>query len=180
MPTYAEQLVGGHPNSLGSTVAVVEDVLARPEKITELYACYASPDEVVRLRTSNAFKRIAKTKPELVAPFLDKFIGEVSRINQASAQWTLAQLFLILDNYVTSEQKARITPHFQKNLHHSDWIVLNATMEVLTHHAKGNSELRDWLLSALPKLTRDERKSVRRRAEKYLETIKKYPDAKSG
>ena len=51
-------LTGGHPSSLGRTVEVVETVLDNPERLAELYNCYFTIDEVVRLRTSNAMKRL--------------------------------------------------------------------------------------------------------------------------
>ena len=46
-------LTGGQHNSLGLT----KDVIAEAERFEELYACYRSSDEVVRLRTSSALRR---------------------------------------------------------------------------------------------------------------------------
>ena len=61
---FAAMLTGGHPNSLGRTIEVVDAVLADRSKLEELYSCYFSADEVVRLRTSNAMKRIAREQPD--------------------------------------------------------------------------------------------------------------------
>jgi len=72
---------------------VVELVLAKPERFADLFRCYKSEDEIVRLRTSNAMKRIESERHDLLVPYIDQFINEIGRINQASAQWTLAQLF---------------------------------------------------------------------------------------
>ena len=88
-----ERLTGGHPNSLGNTVEVVDDVLKNPALFNELFQCYFSADEVVRLRVSNAMKRVCKENEEMLVPYIDKFLGEISKIDQASTQWTLAQLF---------------------------------------------------------------------------------------
>jgi hypothetical protein len=71
---------------LGNTILVVQEILANQKRIDELYNCYFCVDEVVRLRVSNVFKRIAKQKPKLVVPLLDKFIANISKINQASTQ----------------------------------------------------------------------------------------------
>ena len=68
-------LKGGHPNSLGNTLEVVEMVLKNPGRLEELYLCYFSDDEVVRMRVSNAIKRITKEKRQLVIPYLDRFLG---------------------------------------------------------------------------------------------------------
>lgn len=62
MNNYEERLKGGHPNSLGNTVKVVEEILSDNECFDELFNCYFSKDEIVRPRTSNAMKRISKAK----------------------------------------------------------------------------------------------------------------------
>ena len=63
--SFEKLLKGGHPNSLGNTLEVVDVVLGKTDKMEDLFLCYQSDDETVRLRTSNAFKRIFRAKPEL-------------------------------------------------------------------------------------------------------------------
>ena len=53
---YESELTGGHPNSLGNTIKVVEHVIVKKNRINSLIKCYSSTDQIVRLRTSNAFK----------------------------------------------------------------------------------------------------------------------------
>ena len=57
-------LSGGHPNSLGRTVEVVDLVLEDRARLAELYQCYFSSDEIVRLRVSSAFKRVTTEHPD--------------------------------------------------------------------------------------------------------------------
>ena len=63
MEEFEQMLTGGHPNSLGRTLEVVESVMSDRERLEDLYNCYFSEDEVVRLRTSNAIKRVTKEHP---------------------------------------------------------------------------------------------------------------------
>ena len=56
--TFEGMLTGGHHNSLGRTVEVAEQVLAQPNCLEALFSCYNSDDDVVRLRTSSAIKRV--------------------------------------------------------------------------------------------------------------------------
>jgi hypothetical protein len=83
---FETALSGGHPNSLGNTVPVVDEVLKNPTRFSELFACYESKDPVVRLRVSNAMKRVAAGNRVLLMPYIDKLIQEVATLNQASAQ----------------------------------------------------------------------------------------------
>lgn len=165
-------LTGGHPNSLGRTTEVVEKILENPELLENLYQCYFSRDEVVRLRTSNAFKRVAAAHFEWLVPYVDKFLNEVSAINQASAQWTLAQLFGRFAPLMTESQTKKAVSILKRNLaEHSDWIVLNHTMQTLSDWSVTDKELRRWLEPQLVRLSQDSRKSVAGRAKKLIKSI---------
>jgi hypothetical protein len=165
--SFEEMLTGGHPNSLGRTIEVVDLVLADSTRLSDLYNCYFSADEIVRLRTSNAIKRISLENPEWLIPYIDKLISEISKINQPSAQWTLANLFQTLSVFMSASQRNRAKKVLQKNLEtYTDWIVLNNTMDTLSKWAKEDSILEEWLLPHLERLVQDPRKSVSGRAKK--------------
>jgi hypothetical protein len=162
---FEDLLTGGHLNSLGRTVEVVETVLADRSRLRELLDTYASADEVVRLRVSSALKRIAAVEHEWLVPHLDELIESVGQLDQASAQWTLAQLFLRYSDDLSSQQRSGALALMKRNLeHHTDWIVLNHTMETLAQWSLSDAELREWLRPQLDRLTNESRASVARRA----------------
>jgi hypothetical protein len=166
---FAQMLAGGHPNSLGRTLEVVDAVLQDQKRLSDLLACYTSSDEVVRLRTSNALKRITLEHPQWIAPFLDHLILEVAKINQASTQWTLAILFGKLVVYMNTTQKVQAQRVMRRQLEQqTDWIVLNNAMETLGAWAKTDADLKTWLLPQLERHSTDPRKSVSGRAKKLL------------
>ncbi|MEM8863328.1 MAG: hypothetical protein AAGD96_33880 [Chloroflexota bacterium] len=167
--SFEAMLTGGHPNSLGRTIEVVDTVFANPERLIDLYNCYFSDDEVVRLRTSNGMRRVCKEQPEWLVPYIDRLIEVISKIDQASTQWTLAILFDMLKSFMSAEQMASAQAIMQHNVAtHNDWIVLNNSMQVLADWSKNDSELQDWLRPHLERLSGDSRKSVVKRATKIL------------
>ena len=169
---FEERLKGGHPNSLGNTVEIVEEVLKNPPLFDEFFNCYFSDDEVVRLRVSNGMKRICKAEKPLLLPYIDRFINDISQIDQASTKWTLAQLFLTLDEDLTENQKSKAKEILKENLAtHSDWIVLNETIKTLGEWSKKDETLKAWILPHLKRLSQDERKSVSKKASKTLESL---------
>jgi hypothetical protein len=164
--SFEEMLRGGHSNSLGRTIEVVK-VLEDPVKLSDLYDCYFSNDEVVRLRTSNAIKRISRERIEWLVPYIDRLISEISTIPQASMQWTLAELFQTLSGFMSETQRTNAVKIMKQNLKTAkDWIVLNNTMETLGKWAEVDSELKAWLMPHLDRLGNDSRKSVAGRARK--------------
>lgn len=169
---FAEMLTGGHPNSLGRTVEVVEIVLADRSQFEQLYQCYFDGDQVVRLRTSNAMKRLWRAEPDWFAPHIDRFLSEITVIDQPSTRWTLAQMFSELDRYLTDEQRTRAVDALKRNLAQSDdWIVISQTLQALAKWAKRDADLRDWLKPQLMHFSDDPRKSVRGKAQKLLNVL---------
>ena len=174
MKGFENRLTGGHLNSLGNTIEVVEEVLRDHSSFDELFNCYFSKDEVVRLRVSNAMKRICKAEKQLLIPYIDRFLNEISKIDQASTQWTLSQLYGLLVKDMREEQITKAKSLMKNNLaNHNDWIVLNATMDTLGKWSKKDSDLRKWLLPHLDRLSEDSRKSVAGRAKKIAQLISK-------
>ena len=172
MIDFEEALSGGHPNSLGRTDEIVELVLADRARLDDLYRCYFSDDEVVRLRVSSAMKRVTIAEPDWMMDLLDGLQSEIAAIDQASTQWTLALIFDHLAGRLSEKQRSRALEIMQGNLkHHSDWIVLNNSMKVLGKWATTDPELAAWLRPQASRLLNDERKSVASNARKLLEQL---------
>lgn len=171
---FEAMLTGGHPNSLGRTLEVVALVLADHTRLEALYQCYFSPDEVVRLRTSNAFKRLWREHPDWLLPYIDRFLNDIAPIRQASTQWTLAQLFYELDDRLTPAQREQAMEVVKHNLTTwDDWIVLNQSLEALAHWARTNADLKSWLRPQAERLAQDQRKSVAKKASQVLKKLGK-------
>ncbi len=168
---YEEKLKGGHPNSLGNTLDVVEHVLGDRSHVQELINTWKSDDEVVRLRVQNAVRRVAKEQPEWIFAHIDDLQGWIADIDQASTKWVLSILFMWFDDKMDAAQRQRAIEVMKNNLHYDDWIVQNNTIESLTHFAKKDEKLKEWLVPELQTLTRSRHKSVAKRANKYLDQL---------
>ena len=170
--SFESILSGGHPNSLGRTIEVVEIVLNNKEKLSELFACYLSDDETVRLRVSNAFKRIFRENRDWFVDYIDEFQHLIPTLKQPSAEWTLAQLHLEMIDLLSKEQVDVAIKISQQQLNdRGDWIVIIQSMNFLQHIAKNDDEIKEWLLDKLQEIAKDKRKSVSKRANAILKSI---------
>jgi hypothetical protein len=169
---FEQQLTGGHPNSLGNTERVVAEVLQDRAKFSDLYDCYQSPDAVVRLRVSSAMKRICKVKPGWILEYIDKFQTEIANLDQPSAKWSLAQIFMWLDDRLSAQQRERAIEIMKHNLMtDKDWIVQNITADSLAHFAGSNPALKTWLVPQLHEMMHSRHNSVVRKAQKLLNAV---------
>ena len=167
--TYSleQELSAGKNNSLGNTIAVVEHVRKEPALLPELFACYDSSNEWVRLRTSNAFKRIFRLLPEHFPNYADAFILLMGRLQQPSAQWTFCDICREHTAALSAVQLKRAKAIILRMLHDShDWIVLNASIKTLALWSTADATLRAALLPRLAALQNEPRKSVATNAQK--------------
>ncbi len=168
--TFEAMLTGGHPNSLGNTLDVVELVLSDERRLQELIDTYGSADEVVRLRVSSALKRVTIEHPEWTVDHMDRLLSEVAGIDQPSTQWTLALIFDLTWQLLSTTQRTQALSIMRANLsHHDDWIVLNNSMKVLVKRDPDPDALRPHL----DRHATDRRKSVAGQARKALAAISK-------
>ena len=176
MQQFRNLLAEGKPNTLGKTEEVADYLLKHPDSLQQLFDCYFDEDAGVQQRTSYVLKRICKAQPTWLVPYIDILLDEVAYIPDANTQWTLAQLLLLLDKYLTAQQRAfaktllkRPFDHDpQHEPWHDHWIVLNQTMGTLQKWCKTDLELRAWFVNHLRRLSSDSRNSIGGRATKFL------------
>lgn len=166
---FADMLRGGHPNSLGNTEQVVSITLADHDRLDELFAGIADPDEVVGMRVGDALEKVCREQPGWFVPRIDHIIDVLGNVDQPSVQWHVAQMLQHLRDDLSIAQEQRAKRLLQRNLTTStDWIVLNVTMDVLTAWTTRDPSLSRWLSRELERLSQDQRSSVAKRASMRL------------
>ena len=172
MEPFTFILAGGHPNSLGRTLEVVAAVEDAPERLDEVFDCYRSDDEVVRLRTSSALKRLLLAHPDWVERALPRWFSDMGTLNQPSAKWTFAQLALDLREHLDAGDTQRAKDIVVKNLlEESDWIVLNMSMKTCQHWVRTDADLAGRIRNRVLELAEDRRRSVANGAAKLLRAM---------
>ena len=170
--SFEQSLKGGRPISLGNTLEVVDEVLGNTDKMEELFLCYQSDDETVRLRTSNAFKRIFRAKPELFNKWKQRFIKEIAEIDQPSAKWTTIQILDELFNQLDEKEKSQsieICLRYLRN--EKDWIVINQSLNFMRNHLEQFDFKDPEMMKLLNFFVEDGRKSISKNAEKLIKIL---------
>lgn len=170
MTDYVTILSGGHPNSLGRTQQVVDEVLSDRHKLPALFNSLTSDDPVVRMRVGDALEKVARQQPDWFAQYVNRILDDMGAIEQPSIQWHVAQLLTEIP--LTVEQRRKGIKWLWRT-HDSthDWIVISETLTALAFFAPTSISVRQKLPSALQKAKRDPRKAVARRADKLLQGI---------
>ena len=170
--SFEKSLKGGHPNSLGNTLEVVDAVLGNTDKMEDLFLCYQSDDETVRLRTSNAFKRIFRAKPDLFKKWKKRFIKEIAEIDQPSAKWTSIQILNELFDQLDEKEKAQsieICLRYLRN--EKDWIVINQSLNFMRNHLEQFDSKDPEMMKLLNFFVNDERNSISKNTKKIIQIL---------
>jgi hypothetical protein len=169
-----QMLSGGAPRSLHGVDQVIAAVLAEPSALEALFECLFCDDSVVRMRACDALEKIARIRPELLAPFARRLLSDVADVDQPSIQWHLAQILTEIE--LTPQQRPAAIAILKRNLErYEDWIVLNLTLQALAQFARDDPELRRELVPMLRRHQADTRKSVAKRATKLLAQLQQAP-----
>lgn len=123
--------MGGHRNSLGRAGEVLELLRADGSRTDELFACIAAGDAWVRMRAVDTFEKLVRERPERGRPYVTRIIDELTRSDQPSVQWHVAQLLAVLD--LTPVQRSAAVAWLSARLATTevDWIVAAHAMTTL-------------------------------------------------
>ncbi len=169
-------LTGGDPRSLRNATIVIDAASRQPERLAQLVQCVFSPDEIVRMRASDALEKVCRAHPGLLRPFVPRLLGQMSRIEQASVQWHLAQILTEVE--LDEAERAAAITILEHNLDTSgDWIVTNLTLQALATFARTTPAVRTTLIERLHHYQDSPYKSVASRVRKLLAEFGNQPPA---
>jgi len=160
-------LSGGDPRSLGRAGEIAELVLKNPRRLAALFECLFSDDEIVRMRGSDALEKVCRRRPDLLVPFTERLLVEVSKIDQPSVQWHLAQI--LAEVPLEGNERRRAIAILRRNLlRYDDWIVTNLTLEALANFVRKSARMRPSFCRLLEEHAHSRHKSVAKRAGNLL------------
>ena len=159
---------GGHINSLGRSQEVLNDVLEDKSRISELYDCIKHDDAWVRMRAIDTLEKICRVHPEWIDPYIDNMIYELSKSEQASIRWHLAQIFKKVQ--LSDSQRALVIDWLAKLLLDKDidWIVSGNSMDTLAEFSRAGYFPAEKMIKLLKIQLGHKSNAVKKRANKLL------------
>ncbi len=172
MEPYREVLAaGGHTNSLGRAGDVLAELRADGSRLPELFACISHDDAWVRMRAVDTFEKLVREDPERAAPYVEDLVSVLTRSEQPSVQWHLAQLFDLVELTAAQQEVARRWLVARISTTDVDWIVAAQTMATLVAFVRRGLVTPDDLVPLLEVQTGHRSASVRRRATAFLTVL---------
>ncbi|MGB4767806.1 MAG: hypothetical protein WBP22_00955 [Candidatus Saccharimonas sp.] len=161
----------GKKNSLGRVNDVINDTLASPARLEELYLAMFAADAWVRMRAADAFEKICRVHPEWIIAYIDRIQAELGASQQASIQWHIAQIYCEVE--LSDLQMKRALSWLETTLKTDkvDWIVAANSMKTLAHfHENGNIST-SLFVELITTQTHHQSQTVRKKAEKALLSV---------
>lgn len=160
-----ERLSGGDLRTLKGVDETIALVAADSGLLPELFDCIFDPDDVVRMRAADAAEKLCRERPERFAPFVERLLTDVAKVDQASVQWHLAQMLGEVE--LDAGQRRQAVAVLVAQLDGSDdWIVVNLTLETLARFTQAGEMDSASFAALLDRYAEDRRKAVRARVRK--------------
>jgi hypothetical protein len=166
MSDLLSKLTGGDRRSIGRSDEVVAEVLANPTLFEPLFKGMLADDPLVRMRAADAVEKITTQQPELLTPYKDCLLQEVSRIEQQEVRWHVAQLLPRLT--LTPAERQQTLAILEIYLQDKSKIVKTFAMQALADLAEQDPNLRPSIITRLETLTASGSPAMRSRGRKLL------------
>ena len=166
MNQLLEWLTGGDLRSDGQASEVADLVLQNPQLFDDLYEGLFVEDEVVRGRTAHALERISRSKPELLAAYMEQLIEVAKADSLPMVRFHLAMLFgnmLIYVDQVKTIKTVLLEMLEDESVFTRSWVI--SSLCILGRKYSGE---RETILQALSPYLQDTSIAIRSRTEKAL------------
>lgn len=163
---------GGHANSLGRSGEVLETVRRDNTKISELFECIFDEDAWVRMRAIDTFEKLVSENPILIEPYLDSIFTNLTKSDQSSVQWHLAQLFNEVDLDESRQREAIKWLKQRIATTEVDWIVSANAMKTLVSFYKKGLVSANEIGPLFEVQASHDSKSIRKKAAGFLQELK--------
>ncbi|WP_299445741.1 hypothetical protein [uncultured Phycicoccus sp.] len=172
MEPYREALTaGGHTNSLGRAGEVLADVQGDRARLPELFACISDPDAWVRMRAVDTFEKLVRSDPACAGPYVEDIVTVLTRSDQPSVQWHVAQLFDVIELTAAQRETAVAWLTARVATTDVDWIVATQAMTTLLGFARRGVVASENLRPLLEVQAGHRSAAVRRKAAAFLAAL---------
>lgn len=167
---------GGKKNTLGRAEEVLQIVVNDHSRLDELYQCLFDDDAWVRMRAVDTLEKVCRVHPDWLEPYVERLLGEVAAIDQASIQWHLAEFFTEIN--FSPDQRERAIKIMKRNISSkdADWIVASNTMGALAKFVADNILPASELIPLLKIQQTHHSKAVVKRATRILDELTEPKD----
>jgi hypothetical protein len=86
------KLTGGDRRSIGKANLVVREVIADPQRVTEIIHGMSNDDRLVRMRCGDVAEKLSRRSPEWIGPHANTLLVLASNATEKEMRWHLAQI----------------------------------------------------------------------------------------
>ncbi len=172
----AERLSGGDRRQVGASEEVASLVLRDNAKFGELFDAMLHEDPIVRMRAADATEKLARVRPDLLAPYRKRLIEEVGEIDQHEVRWHVAQM---LSNVrLDAKERSKATALLERYLQDKSVIVVVESLQTLVDFAKDDRGLRNRITPIVERMAARGTPAMQTRARKLLERLERAVETK--
>lgn len=163
-------LKGGDRSSIGKANEIAKLVLSAPKRFAELLECLWDVDPIIRMRAADAAEKVTVTRPELLKPHKQEFLGLLAEAEQIELRWHLALMVPRLA--LNAPERQRAAASLQRYLEDRSSIVKTFALQGLADLARRDPRLRELARRNCEESLRTGTAAMKARARKLIKDLK--------
>lgn len=164
-------LSGGTLTSTGKADVVIKLAQEDPKLLGEVFDLFLDKDPVVAMRSSYVFMKLSKSNRDLISPFRNLIINNLTKYVQKEVRWHIPQLLLVMD--LSDQEKEKSYNTLMNWAEGKDGnIVVYYSLEAAFKIAKDNNHLLANFIPRLKKINKTDAKIVKNRCRKIAANLK--------
>ena len=168
------KLSGGDRRSIGRADEVAAEVVAAPELFPALMEAVEHPDDVVRMRASDAVEKVTRSEPGLLGGYEPLILDTLAQIPQQEVRWHMAQIIPRLR--LSDAQRQQAVEILTGYLNDDRRIVQTFAMQALADLSEDDPELQRALEPLIRSLVESGSPAVKARGRKLLNRMQRPAD----
>ncbi|MBV8638254.1 MAG: hypothetical protein JO322_09230 [Candidatus Eremiobacteraeota bacterium] len=169
----AERLSGGDRRQVGASDDVVSLVLRDNAKFGELFDAMLHEDPTVRMRAAEATEKLARVRPDLLAPYRKRLIEEVGEVDQHDVRRRVAQM--LANVRLDVKERSKATALLERYLQDTNVTLVVESLQTLVDFAKDDRGLRKRVTPIVERMAARGTPAMQVRARKLLARLETPP-----
>lgn len=161
----------GDLRTTGKSGEVVKLALSNPSIFKDIVNAILSDDPGIRMRASDAAKKITHIHSEWLYPYKKLFLDKISKINQQEVRWHTAQMLPRLQ--LTKIERKKVFALLLTYLEDNSRIVKTSAMQALADIAIQDNAYLDQVQRILSSLIKKGSPAMKTRGKRFLEVLEK-------
>lgn len=161
----------GDKRTVGNVALVVEKAGNDTESFAAIFDLIFHEESAIQMRAADTLVKIAQQYPEMLQPYKERILNELTLLNHQEVNWHTAQMLGILK--LTKKESEKAIGVLKRFLQHKSSILRTFVLQAMCDIAQKHPLYKEETISIITKATESGTPAMKARGRMLLKVLKK-------